>query len=351
MRICFLEGDMTRSGGTERMTAWLANALCATECVHILSLRQAGNAPFFPLDGAIQCGVVPGFPGKLGIWKQIRWIGAYLKENKIDRVINVDMGMGFYGILAAKGTDARVITWEHGNFYNNWGSRLFPYMRRYAAKKSHAVVVLTDKDRRNYLENITGCAPVHTIANPAQMQAFSYDINAKTILSVGHLLPNKGYLRVVEMAKKILPQRPDWSWLICGEGPQRQELEQAIAEAGLQNRILLPGLQKDMAQCYRSAAMLVLTSDMEGLPMTLLEGKSWGLPLVAFDIMTGPSDIIDNEKNGYLIQPFDVDAMAEKIGDLMDDAALRQRLSDHAPDAMEKFSGARILAQWEELLR
>ena len=351
MRICFLEGDRTRSGGTERMTAWLANALCATESVHILSLRQEGKAPFFPLDASIRCDVVPAFSGKLGIRKQIRWIGSYLKEQKIDRVINVDVGMGFYGILAARGTGAKVITWEHGNFYNNWGSRIFPYMRRYAARKSDAVVVLTEKDRNNYLQNIKKCAPVHTIANPAQSHVHTYDTESKTILSVGHLLPNKGYLRVVEMARKILPSRPDWRWVICGDGPQRKELEQAVADAGLQTQLLLPGLQTDMAAWYGSAAMLVMTSDMEGLPMTLLEAKGWGLPLVAFDIMTGPSDIIDHEKNGYLIEPFHLDAMAESIGKLMDDPALRQAMSDSAHEGMEKFSADGILAQWEELLK
>lgn len=351
MRICFLEGDMSRHGGTERMAAWLANALCEKNEVHVVSLRMGEGAVFFPLEERVTHTVSPAYSGKLGIWKQIRWIRKYLKEHKIERVINVDAGIGFYGILAAKGTGARVITWEHGNFYNNWGSRVFPYMRRYAAKKSDAVVVLTDKDRNNYLENIKGCAPVHTIANPAQMHEFTYDTNSKIILSVGHLLPNKGYLRVVEMAKKLLPSRPDWKWVICGEGPQRKELEAAVAEAGLQDRLLLPGVQKDMDAWYRSAAMLVLTSDMEGLPMTLLEAKSWGLPLVAFDIMTGPSDIIDHEKNGYLIQPFDLDAMADGIGKLMDDELARRVMSDRAHEGMEKFDCKNILQSWEGILK
>lgn len=351
MRICFLEGDMSRSGGTERMTAWLANALCQGHDVHILSLRMAKDHAFFPLEGKVACEAVPPCPGKLGIWKQIRRIHNYLKKNSIDCVINVDMGMGFYGILAAKGTGAKVITWEHGNFYNNWGSRLFPYMRRYAAKKSDAVVVLTDKDRRNYLENIKGCAPVHTIPNPAQQHEHTYDVNSKTILSVGHLLRNKGYHRVVEMAKKLLPQRPDWKWVICGEGQERANLEKAIAEAGLECQLLLPGLQKDMDAWYRNSAMLVMTSDLEGLPMTLLEGKGWGLPLVAFDIMTGPSDIIADGVNGYLVEPFDTDQMAEEIAELMDNDTLRLRLSANASVGMEKFSREQIFAAWEEKLQ
>ena len=350
MRICLLEGDMSRSGGTERMTAWLANALCEKHQVHILSLKLEKGAVFFPLEKTVNHEVLPPYSGKLGVFRQIRRIHDYLKENHIDRVINVDMGMGFYGILAAKGTGAKVITWEHGNFYNNWGSRMFPYRRRYAAKKSDAVVVLTEKDWHNYLDHIKGAAPLYTIPNPAQQHDYTYDANSKTILSVGHLLRNKGYHRVVEMAKRILPERPDWRWVICGEGPECENLEKEIAQANLQNQLLLPGLQKDMDTQYQRASMLVMTSDMEGLPMTLLEGKSWGLPLLAFDIMTGPSDIIDDGVNGYLIEPFDTDEMAAKIAGLMDDQSLRCRMSGNAAAGMERFSEENVLSAWEEVL-
>lgn len=351
MRICLLEGDMSRSGGTERMAAWLANSLSKNHEVHILSLRLGGGGVFFPLSDAVRHSTLPAFSGKTGMLKQIRWIHRYIINNDIHRVINVDMGMGIYGVRAAKGTDARVITWEHGNFCNNWGSRLFPYLRRYAAKKSHAVVLLTEKDRKNYVNNYKKHAPIHVIPNPAEAKDSAYDPDSRIILSVGHLLRNKGYHRVVEMGQKILPSRPDWKWVICGEGPERPALEQAIREAGLEEQILLPGLVKNMDEYYRSAAIQVLTSDMEGLPMTLLEGKSHGLPLVAFDIMTGPSDIIDDGINGFLIAPFDLDAMAEKIAQLTDNPTLRQKYSENAKIGMEKFDKSNILQTWAQLLK
>lgn len=351
MRICFLEGDMSRSGGTERMAAWLANTLCSKHQVSILSLRLNGGEVFFSLEGAVHHQVLPAFPGKLGILKQICWIHRYIKENRIDRVLNVDVGMGFYGILAAKGTRAKTITWEHGNFYNNWGSRLFPYMRRFAARHSDAVVVLTERDRENYLKNISHCTPLHVIPNPAEPQVHTFDPTSKTILSVGHLLENKGYHRAVEMAAKLLPQHPDWQWVICGEGPERARLEAQISEARLEKQVKLPGLIRDLEPMYSHAAMLVMTSDMEGLPMVLLEAKAHGLPLLAFDIMTGPSDIIDDGINGFLVKPFDLEDMADKLRQLMEDDALRCRMSQNAAVGMEKFSEETIIDKWQKLLK
>ena len=351
MRICLLEGDMSRTGGTERMAAWLANALSRDHQVHILSLRLVKEKVFYPLEPDVIHSTVPTFPGKLGIFKQIRWIKDYLKQHQIDRVINVDMGMGFYGILAARGTQCKVITWEHGNYCNNWGSRLFPHLRRYAARKSDAVVLLTEKDRHNYDEHIKGHAPITVIGNPTVRHDHTYDTGFRTILSVGHLLPNKGYHRVVQIGEKLLPSHPEWKWVICGEGPERPRLEEMIRKAGLEGQILLPGIIRNMDAQYQKAAMLVLTSDMEGLPMTLLEGRGWGLPLISFDIMTGPSDIITDGVNGYLIEPFDQDAMAQKLATLMDDTALRQQLSAGSVVGMEKFSEDTILRVWEEVLR
>lgn len=350
MRICLLEGDMSRSGGTERMTAWLANALAATHTISVVSLRLDKGEVFFPLPSTVTHRVLPTFSGKAGIRKRIRWIHRYIQDNRIDCVINVDMGMGFYGILAARGTGAKTVTWEHGNFFNNWGSRLFPYMRRFAARHSDAVVVLTDRDRENYHAHISRHAPLFVIPNPAPCRPYSYDTDRRVILSVGHLLENKGYHRVVELAKILLPAHPEWQWIICGEGPERQRLEKLVADAGLADRVLLPGLIQDMDAVYRQAAMLVLTSDKEGLPMVLLEGKAYGLPLVAFDIMTGPSDIVDDGINGFLVPPFDLTTMAEKLCALMDDPQLRAQMSQNTAIGMEKFAEHTIVDAWEKVL-
>ena len=350
MRICFLEGDMSRPGGTEHMTAWLANALSRSEEVSVVTLQQASEELFFPLEKAVRYIVAPRQTGKLAIWNQIRWLHHFILDNGIDRVVNVDMGMGFYGILAARGTGARVITWEHGNYYNNWGSRLFPYMRRFAAKHSDAVVLLTQRDRENYLSHIPGCVPPQVIPNPVDPCEPVFDPSHKTILSVGHLVPNKGFHRAVQLAAMVLKDRPDWSWVICGEGPEREKLEAMIQAEGLQDRVLLPGLVKDLKAMYRKSAMMVMTSELEGLPMVLLEGKAHGLPLVAFDIMTGPSEIIRDGVDGYLAAPFDMDTMARKISELMDQDELRIRMSENALLDLERFSGESILGNWKNLL-
>lgn len=350
MNICFLEGDMSRQGGTERMTVLLANALSETHQVFVISLKLTEERVFFRLTGAVSHAVLSPAEGKLGILSQIRQIHRFLLENRIDRVINVDTGMSIYGIPASWGTKAKVVTWEHANYFNNWGSSVFPYIRRFAARHSDAMVVLTEQDKINYETHIRSKVPVYAIANPVQSHAFYYDAASRIILSAGALLPIKGYDRAVDVAKRVLPSHPEWRWVICGEGPERQRLELLIREARLEKQMLLAGTVRDMEAQYRAAAMVVMTSHMEGLPMVLLEAKSYGLPLISFDIMTGPRDIISDGVNGFLIRPFDLDSMAQKIELLIEDDSLRCRMSDHAKQGMEKFSEEKILRKWEKLL-
>lgn len=350
MNICFLEGDMSRKGGTERMTAKLANALSETHRVFVISLKLEDDPVFFSLADSVLHTVLSPAVGKPGIFSQVRQIHRLLLEHQIDRVINVDTGMSIYGIPAAWGTKAKVITWEHANYFNNWGSRIFPYIRRFAARHSDAMVVLTEQDQRNYETHLPSNVPVYAIANPVQRHEIHYDAASRTILSAGALLPIKGYDRAIEAARHILPSRPAWKWVICGEGPERERLECMIREAGLEKQVFLPGTVWDMEAQYRRAAMVVMTSHMEGLPMVLLEAKSYGLPLVSFDIMTGPRDIIEDGVNGYLIPPDNVGVMAEKLSSLMDHEKLRATFSTASQIGMENFEWKRVLGQWETLL-
>lgn len=337
---------MSRRGGTERMTAWLSGQLAYGHEVHILSLHMNRPAVFYPLDAAVTHACLKD--GKTQV--QIRDIHRYILQNGINAVINVDTGMGYIGILAAMGTKASVITWEHSNYYNNWNSRIFPYLRRFAACHSDAMVVLTEQDKRNYTENIRRCVPVTVIPNPAERHEYTYDTQSKTILSAGLLGKIKRFELIVPIAEKVFAKHPDWIWILCGDGSERENLENAVQNAGLADRIRLAGSVSDMEAQYRSAAMYVLTSEMEGLPMVLLEAKSYGLPIVSFDIQTGPGDIVRDGVNGYLVKSGNTDAMAEKICQLIENAELRKQFSDNAALDMDKFDEERIVGQWEKLI-
>lgn len=349
MNILFLEGDMSRRGGTERMTALLANAFCEKDYVWIISRKLVDNIIFFQLDNRVQHTVLSARE-KCSIVSQIIKIRRFIKKNRIDCVINVDVGMSIFGIPACLGTKTKVITWEHGNYFNNWNSRIFPYIRKFAVKCSNAMVVLTEKDKENYRKNEQTKKTIYVIPNPAECHEFTYNLNSKVIMSAGLLLPIKRFDLAIQAAAEILPQYPEWKWIICGEGPERTYLEELIAQNHLQDQMLLLGTVNNMEKEYQNAAMFVMTSEMEGLPMVLLEAKSWGLPLVSFDIMTGPSDIIRDGINGYLVKPYDTQALGACIEKLIRSKETRMIFSNNSHLDMERFDFKKIVKEWRKVM-
>ena len=93
-----------------------------------------------------------------------------------------------------------------------------------------------------------------------------------------------------------------------------------------------------------------MTSRYEGLPLVLLEAKQYQLPIVSFNCPTGPSEIVLDSENGYLIDNFDTNEMSNKICKLIEDKELRGRFSENSLNDTEKFSKERILQQWIHLI-
>ena len=178
-------------------------------------------------------------------------------------------------------------------------------------------------------------------------------MESKVIISVGHIRKIKNFIVIPDIAKKVFEKHSDWCWKIYGtmKGEEYEKLELKIKQYGLQDKIIFMGRCEDMNVEYQKASMYVLTSLQEGLPMVLLEAKSNKLPLVSFDIETGPSEIIRDGINGYLIPSYDISKMTESICCLIADNELRESFSDNAGLDLEKFSSERIIGQWNDLIK
>lgn len=84
--------------------------------------------------------------------------------------------------------------------------------------------------------------------------------------------------------------------------------------------------------------------------MVLLEAKAYRLPIVSFDIETGPDEIVDDGVNGYLIEPYNVEEMADRICELIEKPELRKQFSDNAYIGIEKFDKNKIAEKWISVL-
>lgn len=354
-RICFFSGDITRSGGTERAASQVANELAKDGAYEVcfLSLVEQKEDTFYKIDPAIRRyrlgdhWIKPG-PGYLPLIGKLR---KFLKEKKIDIIIDIDIVLDVLSIPAAKSPGTKVVSWEHFNadyelsvFYRKW-------ILRYSVKRSDYVVVLTKADLADYGKRLGRQNRIAYIYNPVSKPVETGKWERKNqLLTVGRLVPEKGMDKLMRVAEAVLTAHPDWQWLLLGEGEQRKELERFISENSLQNRFILMGNVADVNLYLRQASILVSTSEYEGFGMSILEARNMGVPCVSFAVKTGPLELIQDGVDGFLVQPFDCDAMTGKINTLIEKPSLRERFAKQALLSMSDFEPETIIKQWKDLL-
>lgn len=356
INICFFSGDITRSGGTERVATLIANELNKNSRYEIgfVSLTERKEKPFFQLDSNIKRDVLykTEVKGITHIFGYINRLRKIVKKNNIDILIDIDGVIDMYSVPVKWFTGVKIISWEHFNIYHHPTQNLRAKVRKFAVKHLDAIVTLTEQDKKYYKESFDIKCPICAIHNPVVYTGIdnAYNIDSKIIISVGRLTYQKGFDRLVNVAEIVLKKHRDWQWLVFGEGEDREMLEKSITEKGLTDSLKLMGNVSDIDYRYRESAMFVMTSRFEGLPMTLLEAKYYKLPIVSFDIKTGPRECILDGINGYLIEEDDVEYMADRVITLIEQDSKRINFSKHALDDTEKFSLCEIVEKWNEII-
>jgi glycosyltransferase involved in cell wall biosynthesis len=147
------------------------------------------------------------------------------------------------------------------------------------------------------------------------------------IIAVGRLAPQKNFHRFLSVLARLRDRAPhfDFDAAILGDGPDRDSLLTRVKELGLEERVRFIGFQENHYPYIRSADVICLTSEWEGLPYVLAEAMTLKTVVVAHDCPSGPSEMIRAEAG--ILTPFaDIDAMAQAL-EALGDETLRSRMS------------------------
>lgn len=355
--IAIVDYDMSVVGGTEQVAANLANKLTEYYHVHLVSVKQDGEAPAFILDEEVKYHSVLSENARLrSIIKNFRKpFQKYIKENDIEVVIMIGDYVGAIALPTKfGGSKAKYIFCEHGALMNQWKEKDITSMRFFCSLFADKVITLTESSRDSYIEKFhmkkSRVGFIYNWIEESLLSKKPYDVNAKKIITVGRIDKEKGHELLVQVAKEVLPSHPEWEWHVYGDGPSFDEVSTMVKENHLEDQLILKGNDMNVKEKYPQYSMFVLTSYREGLPLVLLEAKASRLPMVSFDILTGPGEIIHDNLDGYLIPPYSVPKMAEKISYLMEHEETRSDFSEYTKTDMERFLQPSILKQWRELI-
>ena len=361
--VCFFSGDITRCGGTERVSTIIANGLARQGKYYVifLSIVEKNASPVFHILPEINRYVLRDTgkwiqPG-LGYLPLVPVLRRFLRRYKIDIIIDIDIVLDALSLPASVGQNVKIISWEHFHYYYEQKKFYRRMILRFSALFSDYIITLTEQYKENFRKKLHRYSRIAAVYNPIEYTEPIKDIECslsiakeKMLITVGSFNKRKGTDMIAQVIPAVLCKYKEWKWYFLGDGEYREILEKVIRRYHLEKQLLLMGNVPNVEEYLKRASIYVMASRLEGLPMCLLEAKAFGIPCVSFDIQTGPSEIIENDVNGFLVPPFDLNMMAQKIILLIENEDLRSNFAKETKTGLEKFQLKSILEEWEQLL-
>jgi glycosyltransferase involved in cell wall biosynthesis len=227
-----------------------------------------------------------------------------------------------------------------GRLHNILRKKLYPNSAGYIAQTRKAAEICTANGW-----NLN----VKVIGNPVRVVKKNPAIKKENIvLFVGRLIPTKHIDQLIEIFTEI--SEPDWKLYIVGGDAKRmklsEEMQELVHRLGAADNIILEGEQKDVDSYYNRSKIFAFTSSSEGFPNVIGEALSAGLPVVAYDCVAGPSDMVEDGRNGFLIPLFDKKQFKERLRQLMTDENLRVEFSRNASESLKENKPIFIAGQF-----
>ncbi|MGB1547062.1 MAG: glycosyltransferase [Alphaproteobacteria bacterium] len=361
MKIAFLIGSLS-AGGAERVASLLSNAWAnAGHRVEILTFQSKAAAVHYalapgvthhPLNLMRESRSFPEFVQN-GLRRMLA-VRRTLQRLRPDVVVSFVTDANVIAILAAKSLGIPVVVSERIHPGAHAIDGLRNWFRKHTYPLASRIIVQTE-DIANWVKRHIKADPT-VIPNPVSAAAAPKKAASeapggrKRLLAIGRLTHQKGYDLLLRAFAGLAERRPDWDLVIFGEGPERQNLEREIAALNLTARVSLPGISDEIAGELAAADLYVHPSRYEGYPNALAEALAAGLCCVATDCPGANREILKNGEFGLLALPENPDDLMAKLDETMSDPALRQRLAEKAPLAIEDSNLDTVAGNWLRLL-
>jgi glycosyltransferase involved in cell wall biosynthesis len=349
------------AGGAQKVLSFLANHWAKSGWhVTIVTLSGRDQIPFFPLDPSVD--ILPlELEGKSahvidGAWNNIRRI-VRLRRAILEQVPEVVISFmdqeNILTTLAMWGLKIPVIISVRIDPILSPLASIWTLLRNQLYPHTDRIIVPTARIGAAFSQRIQSKTTV--IPNPVfpatAVKNASRSPMPRTVVAVGRYTHQKGFDVLLRAFATLTTKYPEWRLHIFGDGPLRPDLEALRAELNLTSVVALKPEAKSINDVLISADMFVLSSRYEGFPNALCEAMATGLPVVATDCRTGPSEIIEDGVNGVLAKPNDVDSLAKCMDRLMSDDQQRQWLGTKARSITDRFDPKRIADRWEAVVR
>jgi glycosyltransferase involved in cell wall biosynthesis len=171
------------------------------------------------------------------------------------------------------------------------------------------------------------------------------------VIAVGKQGYQKGFDRLLKSWKIVNERHPAWQLEIYGTIAPEFKLEEQAKNLNIDKSVFFFPPEKDIQSKYMEASIYVMSSRFEGFGMVLIEAMACGVPCVSFDCNYGPSDIIEDAVDGFVVPNGDCDSLANSIIKLITNETLRTTMGEKAKENVKRFLPETIVQQWDELFK
>ncbi len=221
------------------------------------------------------------------------------------------------------------------------------YMYRKAIAKARMIVTLTDGDAKEWRTLHSSVSVIPNMVNVGDVVPST--LTGKHVIFVGRFDDQKRPMEAIKIWQQVYPKFPDWHLDIYGEGEQFQEVKIKANQLGMNIHVHYPTEQ--IFECYCNSSILISTSLFEPFGLVLPEAMSCGLPVIAYDCPYGPSSIIVDGKNGFLVPLNNRTVFVNRLCQLMENYVLRKELGSEAMKITSRFSKNKIMLMWRNVFQ
>ncbi len=357
-RVLFV-ADCLSGGGAERVVASLSKYFVSRGIdVHIAVIEDMVTYSY--AGALLNLGLLKkqysGISLKI---KRFRALQRYIKQHGFDYIIDFRMHYRpWQELLLAKFVFTPPTVYSVRHYIIEWYIPKQQWLARQIYGKAYGTVCITDKMLQTIYERY-GFTNLVKILSPANKGYISAKLDKpfeplpfEYIMGAGRMgVDNiKQFDKLIEAyAASALPGY-GVKLVLLGEGMLEENLKQQAAALGLQDRVVFAGFQENPYAFMRDALFFVLSSRNEGLPMVLIEALACGTPVVSFDCLTGPSEIVEHGQNGLLVPDQDVPALTAAINTLYNDKTLYNHCKQNTAKSLQKFDLETVGQQWLDYL-
>lgn len=352
--ICFVIHSL-QAGGMERVMSELLNYFAASNRYHVhLVLYGIKRDVFYDISSDITIHRPSfAFDNSNRILSTIK-TNFFLRNtiSKINPVAALSFGERWNNmvLLALLWTNVPLFVSDRSQPDKSLG-KLHDTLRKLLYPKARGVIVQTEKALQIYTK-MYAHSNFRVIGNPIRPIPSQPIMRENYILMVGRYIKSKQQDVLIEIFSKL--DAPDWKLVLVGYDHLKQSNQAAwetlAKKLNVSDRVVFAGKQSEVERYYLSSKIFAFSSASEGFPNVVGEAMSAALPVVSFDCIAGPSDLVEDGENGFLIPLNDSEMFIEKLQLLVDDAGLRDEMAKKSKVLIQKFQLNYICSQFESFL-